>query len=948
MLLPSHNWSCRVIFVTAVLFSLAACASYPDDPRSPQAGDDTYTLEEDSFLNVPVDEGVLTNDLAREGAAVTLLTVGELETENGGTVDMANDGSFTYEPSDNFTGTDQLTYSIRNVKGKQSDGSVFFNVTPVNDPPEPVDDYLTTQAGESVSTNVLENDIEPDGDSMTVINVGDSDGGEIQLGTDGQLTYNPLNHTGTVQFYYEVSDGQGETEFGWVHITIEGGEIDVQPDTLEVMEEVSGTLSFTDLLANDSVAAFDAPLSVIDLGEAQNGTVVDNGNDTLTYTPIEEFSGVDTFTYTVQSRSGRTASGMVTVTVVAVEDPPTISAIDDISIDQGTATGAIEFTVGDPDTPLEDLVVSAEVDVATPSDLIPQDGIVIGSNVGETRTLRVTPDPDLSGSATIWVSVDDGNTVVSESFTLTVIPPNTLPTISAVTNQTTVANTSITVNFTVDDSETPPAQLAVSAVSSNQDLVPDDNLVFGGGGRSRSLAITPALLQTGTTDITISVTETLSSGVQTARTTFQLTVTPVVVNTEPIISDIENQTTNLNESISVEFTVADAESAVEELSVTAVSDDQNLITAANLVIEGTAAQRTLTMTPSEGQIGSANITLQVSDGDLTDETIFQLTVVGDDTTDSLPSPDTLEIHSSGTETLLLSDETVTLSASDDAYEISEDTLLTVEAANGVLINDLDSTGTDLIVTSTDSVTSYFGGEVQMAADGSFSYQPPANFTGEDHFEYVARSEADADTSFTAQVNLTVTPVNDRPMTADDLYFTPVGQVLTMDAAGGVLANDRDAETLSLSVTAQNSTYLVLNADGSFAYTPPAGFTGRHSFQYVASDGSRNAGGMLTFVVGGDQVPNVSEDGYLADAGNLLDIAAEQGLLANDNDPENQTLTIVSTGIFDTLFGGEVNIQPDGSFQYVSAPHFDGFDSFTYTVSDGVNQVIGAVVISVTP
>jgi hypothetical protein len=101
-------------------------------------------------------------------------------------------------------------------------------------------------------------------------------------------------------------------------------------------------------------------------------------------------------------------------------------------------------------------------------------------------------------------------------------------------------------------------------------------------------------------------------------------------------------------------------------------------------------------------------------------------------------------------------------------------------------------------------------------------------------------------------------------------------------------------------------------------------------------------------VGGNQVPRAVADGYVLDGSITLNITAARGLLSNDTDPDDEPLSVVSTGVYDTLFGGEVNIQPSGSFSYTAPSNFDGFDSFTYTVSDGEDLAIGIAEISVSP
>ncbi|MGD9211080.1 MAG: Ig-like domain-containing protein, partial [Desulfobacteraceae bacterium] len=124
--------------------------------------------------------------------------------------------------------------------------------------------------------------------------------------------------------------------------------------------------------------------------------------------------------------------------------------------------------------------------------------------------------------------------------------------------------------------------------------------------------------------------------------------------------------------------------------------------------------------------------------------------------------------------------------------------------------------------------------------------------------------------------------------------------------------------------------------------------GKKQFTYTVSDGVSNAKATLTIAVKGNPVPVIQQDGYMLSADHILRLGVDKGLLANDSDPEGEQLTIADTGVFDTLFGGEVNIGTGGGFTYVSPPNFDGFDSFVYTATDGTNIAIGVATISVSP
>lgn len=138
----------RVLSVLMLVsYCLAACAGYPSEPKRPYTGADEYTLNEDEVLVVAANDGVLVNDTPEEGTAVVMTTLGELPTQNGGVVIMAEDGGFTYTPPEDFSGTDMAVYTVRNEKNQRSTGIITLNVTPVNDPPAiaPIADQTVPQ-----------------------------------------------------------------------------------------------------------------------------------------------------------------------------------------------------------------------------------------------------------------------------------------------------------------------------------------------------------------------------------------------------------------------------------------------------------------------------------------------------------------------------------------------------------------------------------------------------------------------------------------------------------------------------------------------------------------------------------------------------------------------------------------------------------------------------------
>ena len=185
-----------------------------------------------------------------------------------------------------------------------------------------------------------------------------------------------------------------------------------------------------------------------------------------------------------------------------------------------------------------------------------------------------------------------------------------------------------------------------------------------------------------------------------------------------------------------------------------------------------------------------------------------------------------------------------------------------------------------------------------------------------------------------------------PIANADAYTVIDGKTLTVSAANGVLANDTDADggTLSavLGTTTANGS-LTLNADGSFIYTPNAGFCGTDSFTYTATDGNAtSAPATVTITV--YSVPVANAVAYTVIDGNTLTVSAANGVLANDTDADGGTLSAV---LGTTTSNGSLTLNADGSFVYTPNAGFCGTDSFTYTATDGnATSALATVTITV--
>ncbi len=185
-------------------------------------------------------------------------------------------------------------------------------------------------------------------------------------------------------------------------------------------------------------------------------------------------------------------------------------------------------------------------------------------------------------------------------------------------------------------------------------------------------------------------------------------------------------------------------------------------------------------------------------------------------------------------------------------------------------------------------------------------------------------------------------VNSLPLAADDAFRIAAGAELKMSATWGVLSNDSDPDgdaliAVLVGSSGPSSGSLVLNADGSFIYQPEYGFSGSDHFSYYAEDplGEKEIA-IVTINVDPpiNSAPLVKNDTYTIEEDTELYVAASEGVLSNDSDPDGEALKAL---LVDTPQNGRLELFEDGSFSYMPLSGYSGSDSFTYKPSDTVNS-----------
>ena len=273
---------------------------------------------------------------------------------------------------------------------------------------------------------------------------------------------------------------------------------------------ITATLVFTDAIDGDS-----APNYTI-TSESSNGTAsIDTTTGAWSYTPNATFSGSDSFRVTVTDDDGHTETQVISLTVDAVNDAPTLDILSGVSANEDDGEQTVNLTgitAGDGET--QPLLITA---VSDNTGLIP-DPTVAYSSPGSTGTLVFTPVANQNGTATITVTVVDGgfdndlatpddNGTTSRTVSVAVAPVNDTPTLDALSNvMVNEGDPEQAVNLIGMSTVGGETQvLSITAVSDNAGLIPDPEVDFDGQSSTGLLKFTPVADQFGAATITVTI-----------------------------------------------------------------------------------------------------------------------------------------------------------------------------------------------------------------------------------------------------------------------------------------------------------------------------------------------------------------------------------------------------------------------------------------------------------
>nr|WP_299240255.1 retention module-containing protein [uncultured Halomonas sp.] len=784
---------------------------------APVAQDDTAIGDEDAVIT----DNVLANDNdvdADSNLSVSNFSIGENTYQPGdtaalegiGTLVVASDGSYTFTPVDNWNGqVPAVSYVV--TDGELTDtAELQLTVAAVNDAPVAQDDAVIGDEDTVVSGNVLVNASDVEGDQLVVSDfevngttyqpneTAELEGiGSLIIQSDGSYTFTPVdNWNGQVPTVsYTITDGD-LTDTAELQLTVTAvNDAPIAENDIATGDEdvpLSGNV-----LANDNDADADNNLSVSNFSVGENtyqpgetaeleniGSLVIQTDGSYTFTPVDNWNGqVPAVSYTVTDGS-LTDTAELNLTVTAVNDVP-VAQNDSATSDEDTViTGNV--LANDSDVDGDQLAVSdftidddtyqagetAELD-GTGSLVITSDGSYTFTPVDNWND-QVPP---------VSYTVTDGELTNTATLDLTVVPVNDAP-IAKDDSATGDEDTALTGNVLTNDSDIDSATLSVSAFSIGTTLYQAGEIASIGG--------VGALLLDGNGNYTFipdenwngqvpTISYTVTDGELTDTAALDLTITPV--NDAP--NAVDNTAQGFEDNpIKGNVLTNDSDVDSATLSVMGFTVGETSYQAGETVklsgigslIVGSDGSYSFTPAPNwNGQVPAISYT--VTDGELTDKATLRLNIAA------------------------VNDAPV---AQDDTARGNEDTLLT----GNVLNNDNDIEGDTLAVSSFNvGGTRYAAGDIAklngigsltIGSDGNYTFTPADNWNGK--VPSISYTVTDGKLKDTAALELTVTPVNDAPIAADDDNSTAFGSVLAVGESKGILINDSDPEGDALRVT----------------------------------------------------------------------------------------------------------------------------------------------------
>ncbi|MEK2075089.1 tandem-95 repeat protein [Vibrio parahaemolyticus] len=745
------------------------------------------------------------------------------------------------------------------------------------------------------------------------------------------------------------------------------------PVTLDAIEEDGGSIIITteELLSNvddEDKDTLSVENLIIDKG---NGTLVDNGDGTWTFTPQIDDDTEVSFTFDIIDDEDLVVSGSANLDILPINDAPNAKN-DVITTEEDTAV-TIDVLVNDSDVEGDVLSIQS---ASVPSEQGSVD-IVNGK-------LVFTPAENFNGDATITYIVTDGDLTDEAKVTVTVTPVNDSPV--AVDDTTSIQeDTAVTIDVLTNDTDVDGDKLSIESASVPKEQgtveVVDGKLVF-----------TPAENFNGDAEITYTVTD----GELTDEAKVTVTVNPVndaptikveavesitedAVNTDTVVATLTVRDTDTPEdqlTVSLEnnsngyFVLVGDEVKLTQAGVDAVNNDE--LNLKDLTISASVSDG---VNPTASDSDSL-IVNRVNDAPTVENAIADQVLSEDfdaytiDLNEVFKDSDSsLEFSVSGNNSIQISivsgvatitptadwngSETLTFTATDPSGEsISQTVNFTVAPVADIVADSVtvvedtptiikvlgnDTFEGDDKVVSLDTNNGPANGTVSINPDGSVTYTPNDNYHGTDSFTYIVTSGG---VSESTTVSVDVTPVNDAPVAKDDIATTQEDTAVTID----VLSNDTDVDGDKLSIqsaTVPEAQGKVEIVDGKLVFTPAENFNGQAEITYTVTDGQLTDEAKVTVTVNPvNDAPTIKVDAVESITENAVSTdTVVATLTVRDTDTSEDQLTVSlennSNGYF-VLVGNEVKLTQAG----VDAVNNDELNlkdlTISASVSDGVN------------
>ena len=664
---------------------------------------------------------------------------------------------------------------------------------PVNTAPTPTDDEATTPPGLSVTVDVLANDIDPDGDPLTVeswtaaahgsVTAATPGGDGVPVPGDGTLVYTPDGSwAGQDSVVYTVTDGNGNRSEGTLRVTTENAPPTAQDDTAATARDTEVAIG---VLGNDSdpnIPGTDQALQPGALSSPAKGAVSVNGDGTVGYRPFAGTHGVDRFTYQVFDGAGGSDEAEV---VVAVDNQAPLALADDATTDTD-APVFIDVLGNDTDTDADTLMVAS----------------VWGQREGATvdrfeHSVVYTPPAGFAGVDVFYYAPTDGATT-SLAPGIVLVTVRNAPPVAGDDRGSTSAGVPVDINLSAND------------VDAN---IPGTDQVL-----SRSVADPPGHGQVSIADgIATYVPDAGFSGVDTFS--YTLTdgidtdtglVTVFVGNSDPVATD-DQASTSHDTTVTLDVLANDSDADGDPLTITSLGQPHQ----ADGTPRGTAAvvAGQVEYDPPAGFSGTVTFGYTIADG-----------------------------RGGGAGAV------ITVTVGNAAPQARDDDLTVTAAADGstlldVLANDSDPDGDALTLTD---VRGRGDASVTVVGD-RVRWDYPADLDGGDTVDFTYTvSDGDGE-SDSARVRVTLR--NDAPTAVDDTVTAAPGEEVVLD----VLANDTDANGDALVLESVEGPAFgdARIENGRVVYSRPLGeAAGAESFRYTVEDArGAETDGTITATVG---------------------------------------------------------------------------------------------------